>query len=150
MKQSIVHSLQSIVLFLLLAGTSCQQEPFEYVIQRELQPYVESFYQAGGDRGVILQRENLIMMIVVDLQKEGAWGLSKKRAGQRIVYIDQELFDDYTINTNHTDRIEWLVFHELGHSFLNRSHTDGFSIMNPKFYDFKGQREELLDELFNP
>jgi len=131
--------------WLLTAG--CQQ-PFgeEYVVEQELQPYVESFHQEASARGRIILEENLIMIIKDDL---GYRGLSLWRSGQRLIYIDREY---YNYHKQEHDVIEFVVFHEMGHAFLGREHTDNYnSIMNIKRVDYSlSTRKELLDELFNP
>jgi hypothetical protein len=105
---------------------------------------------------------NLIIELKDGLSKnENAWGLSKKIGDQRIIYIDTEFYNDYT-NGNHRNRIEAIVFHEMGHSIINRRHTTKQnSLMNPdnlssgSLYEKSfGKidsvyREQLLDELFN-
>lgn len=139
-----------IILFawLLQALMGCQ-EPFghEYAIDEELEPYVEDFHHEAELRGWNLPRMNLIMLIKDDLDYRG---LSLNRSGQRLIYIDREYYHRAIDYEHNPVLIEFVVFHELGHSLLGRAHsTDRVSIMNIKNVDYSGAtREEFLDELF--
>lgn len=133
---------------LLLAITSCNSFEGEYAIERDLQIYVEAFYREAGARGVVLHRENLVVMVREGLEANGSWGLSKRNGRQRIVYIDAGYYDDM-LRGGHTDRVEFLVFHELGHALLGRHHISGVaSVMNPQWHDYSDHRNEFLNELF--
>lgn len=143
-------------LFFILIG--CQSFDFnpEYRIPKELSPYVNSFFNEAAIRGIFIDKSNLVMTIQNDLYKNGEWGLSINNGGQRSILIDKDYFDFYFTQTNNPDGIESLIFHELGHSLLNRVHVKCESIMNPafavnNFYEGNAPlRKTFIDELFKP
>lgn len=139
------------LLSIVLTGcfSSMDQEPI-YKVDPKLNTYVDSFFNLSDSLGRHLNRENITVQLRSGLEDMGDWGLSTKMGDQRIVYIDQDFFDFY-IKTNHPDRIEALVFHELGHALLLRKHTNEYSIMNvniPLGYKDKSVRDILIAELF--
>jgi hypothetical protein len=151
------------ILFLSIIVQACAfDQTIEYRIDTLLSGYMESFYKEASARNYKVDKFNLIIELKDGLSKnENAWGLSKKIGDQRIIYIDTEFYNDYT-NGNHRNRIEAIVFHEMGHSIINRRHTTKQnSLMNPdnlgsgSLYEKSfGKidsvyREQLLDELFN-
>lgn len=139
------YSTRALVALLLLG--SCTWVDVDYSIEPDLQPYAEAFYNEASAHGVRLTKENLVIMTRVGLKDEGMWGVSRKEGRQRIIYIDAEYYNDM-VRGNHQDRVEFLVFHEMGHALLGRHHTADQSIMNPGWHDFHNHRTEFLDELF--
>ena len=135
------------MVFVVIAAACANEE--RYAIEPDLELFVDRFYSEGEARGLIIERENLIVMIKNDLNKiDQAWGLSKRKGGQRFVYIDREYYDDM-LRGNNLEEIEFLVFHELGHALLGRGHLTGVkSIMNTGWTSYYGQRKEFIDELF--
>jgi hypothetical protein len=151
------------ILFLSIIVQACAfDQTIEYRIDPLLLGYMESFYKEASARNYKIDKFNLIVGLKYGLSKnENSWGLSKKIGDQRIIYIDTEFYNDYT-KGNHRNRIEAIVFHEMGHSIINRRHTTKQnSLMNPdnlssgSLYEKSfGKvdsvyREQLLDELFN-
>lgn len=124
----------------------------EYKIHLPMVEYVDHFYQEGEQRGIILKKENL-MVIFDSSNKHGVNpfypGVSTKYGAQRVILIDLYTFE-------HQDSVanEVMLFHELGHSLLNQKHRDDVeSIMNtaPDLHAYKGdslKRVLMLDELF--
>lgn len=138
--------LISLILF------SC--ESYNYSVQPELKPYVDSFYQEAEKRGVKVQKDNLIIRISNDTK--GNLGLTKYSSnGPQVtsqIYVN--IKEDY-FNKNSVQCIESVVFHELGHALLLRSHCDCTgSFMNVEterhtcYPANTTSRELLLDELF--
>jgi len=123
---------------------SCSLDSFdqqiEYRIDPLLKPYVDQFYKEAEVRGIELQRVNLIVKISTNIGSK--YGLSESINGQKVVSINSYLIEGNDL------RLQIIIFHELGHSLLNRHHFDDVkSIMNtsPCSTCFD---EQYLDELF--
>lgn len=142
----------AIAYWLLLILFGCKEQT-EFNIQIELQPYYNSFMSAAQGHALD-QVDNLVMIIRQDALKDyGGLGVTRKD-GQRHIYIDAQFY------TEHPDKVEIVVWHELGHCYLNRRHCTSWSIMNtdiggsgwPACYGPQEacavQRKALVDELF--
>jgi hypothetical protein len=126
----------------------------DYLIDSRLQPYLNTFYSEAEKQGRTFDRDNLVLRIRKDLPYErGGQCIEKDRItgpDQIIIEIDQEFFD-----TSSPTLIESVVFHELGHGLLGRSHVTRVSFMHPAGLYF-GQispqglpiRQDLINELF--
>ena len=140
-----------------------------YNVPAVLEPYIDSFIAEGARRGHIFKKENLIMRY--DKTMDGA--LCGSCNSTSLDANIQKIISIYKDNPCWTDNpeLETLIFHELGHCFLGRSHTseslpnrDPKSIMvpgnlgiySPCIYPIGGQpcdnsfkRTYYLDELFD-
>lgn len=133
---------------------SCSLNSFdqqvEYRVDPLLKPYVDLFYEEADKRGIELQRVNLYMKLdsrnkVVDPFRSGA---SFIQGSQKTVLIDT-----YSFETNTDVQNEVLIFHELGHTLLNKSHDDSeIGIMNTYLisndFIYKENRDIFLKHLF--
>lgn len=160
-----------LLILLLLLGFSCQKTDVllaTYEIDPALKPYVDSFVTEAKKRNIEVKQENLIM-------KFGATTIEicgqyiKDNKGQRSITINPSA--SCWKDAPEQNR-EALVFHELGHCFLNRLHRDDHlpdgsaaSIMStsnngpyePCIYPIDGsttcnktaRRDYYIDELFN-
>ena len=160
-----------VLLFLLICVISCQKqqiEPTVYQIDKDLQPYLNSFTEEAKKRGIEIKLENLIMKF--DSSSANLCGKYSKQSldGQRTVIIKKDFICWKGVPNQNK---EALVFHELGHCFLNRSHRDDLlpngadaSIMNSNSYgpyqpciyaidnndcNRTTRRSYYVDELFN-
>jgi len=141
---------------------SCQSEsiyPSSPDIPEEVVPYLNRFKNEAARRGVIVSWEDLEIRLV-----DG--GNESKAAGTCHLYHSRSpkiLIDTTSFNWKHSEWTrEILIFHELGHSVLNRSHrNDRFpnglyaSIMRDSGDPLYGgdlnafKRSYYLDELFD-
>ena len=162
--QNMIHTLTRVLLSLVLAFIlSCDSEELPGpMIDDELKPYVDRFYDEAEIRGISLA-QNMDALIADDVMPCGQ-GHSPEFNG---------MFDRPTIiirescweSLNNVAR-EILVFHELGHALLNRIHIDGIlpnghsrSIMcagvdfdcsdMPDYLSCPDYREYYVDELFD-
>jgi len=139
---------------------SCDKDPI-YSVPDRIQPYIDLFIAEAASRGVDLEIEDLVVLFEEDLEVDGvqAAGIcTRSRKDPPTIKLDNT-----TVNwrSNLSSR-EQLVFHELGHCVLNRSHLDakmtngnyrsamrpsGEQIYGPVLNLFK--RDYYLDELFN-
>ena len=141
---------------------SCETE---FIVDSRVKPFVDTFYQEANSRGIVLKKTNLIIGLRKNLLKNtGALGAATIETGlftnkQESIVIDEEFFLNSTVY-----QIETIVFHELGHTLLNRRyHTNQIpSIMRASSvycgYCYggymincqatEGHRRALLDELF--
>lgn len=143
-------------LFALITIVSCSTE-YGYEVDPELQPFFESFELAAEARG-----------ITVDLEAEGIAGTidfirdnttvgqcQSSEEGNKRVLVDKAFWSEYDFYGK-----EFIIYHELGHCFLNREHDNAVlggnvceSIMQSGIsgctnaYD-ASTRESYLDELF--
>ncbi|MEE9348516.1 MAG: putative metallopeptidase [Flavobacteriaceae bacterium] len=143
---------------LILSFLSCSQDDYENseLNNTEFEPYFDFFIEEGIIRGQDYTNYN-INFYLADIDFNNAVGLCYQQY-ERII-IDRE----YWNNANEKDK-EWLVFHELGHCLLNRSHRneksnsgDCLSLMKGRENSFDCSenlfsslwRKYYIDELFN-
>ncbi len=158
-----------ISLLVLISLLSCQKVPDpELKIPAEVQSYINTFISEAKQRGIDIKIDNLI----VEFANPGGDFVCARcqfpTSKQRYIIISTD--PDCWKNAYEQAR-ESLVFHELGHCYLGRSHkTDKFangiykSLMNPDnvetystcrypiggdVCDKRPRRQYYLDELFN-
>ncbi|GAB3729723.1 putative metallopeptidase [Spirosoma lituiforme] len=163
----------SLLLLLLLAGlTGCQSgsqpEPVQYSVPTEVEPFVKSFRDEAKKRNNSVSTDNLIITFGTAVS-EDICGECQVASGKtpRIVLNG----DAFCWQQASQYERECLVFHELGHCLLARTHrTDKFangafvSLMNPAdvtLYatcrypigqdecDKRPRRDYYIDELFD-
>ncbi len=134
---------------------SCSKEE-EVVIEDELRPYIEDFIQEAGERGLDLDISDLTAQIE-DIQGRSVVGQCSHNSNKpNEIVIDSKFWNSNSL----LDR-EYVIFHELGHCLLLRSHLDEvdgngncLSIMQSgtincnKNYK-SSTRSKYLDELFD-
>jgi hypothetical protein len=148
--------LTCLAVFLMVA---CQKEAVSIaVVDADLQPYFDQFEAEGKSRGIIVDFKTIPVAGILSNT------LAPEISGQ--CQHDSNNPDRLLINQTswlQSDAMEreFLVFHELGHCYLQRSHLDtkdsrGFcmSIMHSGASvcrnDYNAQtRSAYLDELFN-
>lgn len=155
----LIKFLEILVLALLLFFMpSCQQESLEPItylnVAEELCPYFQQFEEEAAARGLKIDLKAAQIKGQLSSIPGGLVGICANTAERQIV-IDRNFWD-----RSSTLSKELIVFHELGHCFLDRGHsnekrTDGTcaSIMRSgkgacvDFYT-TSTRTRLLDELF--
>ena len=155
------HHFGSVLLLLALSvlAIACEKESnsLQLTVDEAFQPYFEAFEAAGAARGlsIDLNSEDIGAVFTDDLEVQTAGKCTSFSSGARIIYINQR-----TWNFRTEMEKEFLIFHELGHCYLDRVHLDeaddnGFcvSIMQSGMGDCTGRytvvnRAGLLDELF--
>ena len=162
-------------LLLLLTILSCQPrpqaepEPKQYSVPADVEPYVQAFRDIARQRNITIPFDNLVVTFG-QTQNPDACGQCTRAAG-KTPRITLKADDLCWKNANQQER-ETLVFHELGHCWLNRDHldtrfTNGIytSLMNANdvtiyatcrypigndVCDKRPRRLYYLDELFDP
>ena len=148
--------------FLCLMGifmTGClKDEKVELYIDDDLQHYFEIFHEEGAKRGVIIDFEAMpVEGYLQDIAEANISGQCQKNENEpNKLIIDTEYWSRISGITR-----EFIVFHELGHCYLKRSHLDEadasgrcISIMHStskacvNAYS-NSTREAYLDELFS-
>ncbi len=144
------------ILALILAVSACGEEDLVET-DAELIPYFELFAEEAAERGFFVDYEaERIEGLIQDIPNTSVQGqcFFNERIPKKVV-IDV----DYWENASKLEK-EFIIYHELGHCFLDRDHLDEaqvdgtcVSIMhsNPGacFFQLTSQnREEYLDELF--
>jgi hypothetical protein len=149
-------------LFVALFACESSDPTISYNVTPELSVYVDTFFAEAEKRGIILSKENLVVQLIPQKDMPDYQGLSTKEGDQRIIKIQKELYEYYSGEgcASYYDekygpnRLEILMFHELGHTILGREHTDGESYMSIEFitpvipYE-EEDRTPLVDELFS-
>jgi hypothetical protein len=152
------------LLILLLILSSCEIIfDIDESVSNELKPFFEDFKREAERRNIALDYKDYTIELVYDLQNATFQSKPSKKATGHIeyfnkhkskfkIYISREFFEEYYLNGNEAQRLlfEKTCFHEFGHGFLNREHSDDyFSIMKQGFVFYTQlNRNEMLDELF--
>lgn len=137
-----------IILFVLATIVSCDDSNPTFTIEAELSDYVNSFYQEAQLRGKTLPQDNLIAQL--DSNCQGMIEAHKDN-DQWILKLDREIFTSMEQHGNPNNKIESMIFHELGRIILKRDLSKAYSIMNGdvKINGYPtSDRQQLLDELF--
>lgn len=172
----VIINLRYLSIFLLInIMVACQKDQetpvFEYRIDMSYRPYMNAFIQEAAHRGIQIDTSNLILEGVETLA-DTTCGVcnhtSRSNQFQKVIQIN----NGYKCFETSVER-ETVVFHELGHCLLGRSHDNSLlpngdpkSIMKsdsrkmyaPCTYQFGNQedcnntykRAYYLDELFDP
>jgi hypothetical protein len=165
-----------VAIFLKLLACEKNSEPLIYQTEPAIEVYIDRFVQEAALRGITIKKENLIAEFTSELAT-GVCGqclTAKKKIeqNQRKIIISNGLF---CWSGAPNENREALVFHELGHCLLGRSHKDDLlpnnapaSIMfvnnvgpyqpcqyslggnnNGSDCNFTSRRQYYMDELFN-
>ena len=155
-------------ILLALIGSCGEEEPFvaQYEVNSETQVFVTAFFEEAAARGLKLDTSNLIVRFENELSSEDGTPICGTTKGilnnekQNLVLIDSECLAWRHSNLSR----EILIYHELGHVFLERIHlNDLFSNGDYKSLMFGGnwnilryyteditKRTYYVDELFDP
>ena len=146
------------ILMSALSMVSCLPEEAEAVnLDEELVPYFISFSEEAAKRGIDFDwREDGVEGFIGNTSEDNILGQCvHDSSNPNSVIINHSFWN----NSSNFDK-EFIVFHELGHCFLNRSHFDEVdedgvctSIMNSGSKTCRSNysddtRDEYLDELF--
>lgn len=127
-------------------------------VDEELQPYIDAFVDEAASRDIAIDFDSIqISAQLMFIRQRGVAGLCRRNQDPTNAI---EISSSYWSRATELER-EFVVFHELGHCYLGREHTereheDGtcFSIMasgtgtcEENYTD--QTREEYIDELFN-
>lgn len=146
---------RSIIIFCFLL-TSCFSFIDEQiiVIDDELKPYYQSFIEEGFKRNIDFTKNDILLVFSSEM-KPSVHGVSIDRKKDLVseIYINIDTWYFNPLNEYQKARNEVTVFHELGHAFLNRSHTNHCeSIMTPyvvcKYDNWVLDKEKMINELF--
>ncbi len=136
---------------------SCQKE-VQGNISDEISPYMDKFIEEGELRGLNIEiNYNNLSASVSAISDSGVIGQCVSYSNEHQEILISEDFWNSATELNK----EFLVFHELGHCILGRSHDDStdnsgrcISIMNSgssrcrDLYN-STSRSDFIDELFN-
>jgi hypothetical protein len=138
-----------LVIVALVAFSCSEDKETVYRVDESLSPYVDAFISAAADRGVSVERTNLIAEVkpgnqsMISIQMDG---------DQRILYFDSEIMANTGGYNAYTERA---IFHDLARLLLNleleKDNPTVNTLMNPAF-KFSGwtviERETLLNQAF--
>lgn len=145
--------MRQLILLTAILATSCysgMDDDYTY-IQPEIRPYYDKFVQEAHKRGINLDTNN-IKVAFGPMTHNWQHGVTSYR--YREIKIDSSSY-------KWKSHPESLIFHELGHLLLGRSHNDHRVEHNPtsimdstEIPEYELGREDLreyyLDELFRP
>ena len=113
-------TISSIFLIVFLAN-SCTKEQV-VVVDAAIQPYFDLFEEEGQTRGKIINLSTAeIQGILTTIDEESVTGQCavNSTTGLKTIRVDQQFW------TTASDlEKEFLIFHELGHCYLDRRHLD--------------------------
>lgn len=153
-----------IIFCLSLTILSCKQEepPKEFFnVDERLHGYFETFEREAAARGMEIDlNEAILTAQISELQGEGVAG----QCSRPVNSLDNDIvIDESFINSNVSDLLkELVIFHELGHCFLQREHREDeypngncISIMRSGVDGCRDNynssfRSIYIDELFDP
>ncbi|MCP3932093.1 MAG: hypothetical protein GY705_23725 [Bacteroidetes bacterium] len=160
-----MKSLRFVLFFALIFGLlipACTKESQDNLtddgvfVDSSLQPYFDSFEYEASLRGLDINLlEAGVEGYIENIEDDGVIGQCQSGSGRRILIDDQ-----YWKRASSMQR-ESVIFHELGHCYLQRDHSDDsysngtcVSIMrsgtgNCKFVYNTLTKEKYLDELFS-
>jgi hypothetical protein len=98
--------------------SACSKTP-ELEVNAELQPYFDSFVQEAQKRGRTLTLDQINGIIGAVDEKNVAAKCQTLSSGHKNVLVDQTFWFGASSSLR-----ELVVFHELGHCALGRTHTD--------------------------
>lgn len=108
-----------LLFILLLSLSTCKKEAQNVLVDPELQKYVDQFFIEAKQRGISLDESNL-EVVFKDIEDACGYGYSRyENTDLRRVEIDPTCWEGQLENWK-----EYLIFHELGHAVLRRSHLN--------------------------
>ena len=141
----------------LLACTEEETYQIESYVDMEMIPYFEQFAEEGLARGVEVNYQEAGITALFDLIDHSIAGqCTRQTTGEREIIVDSRYWRRATALEK-----ELVIFHELGHCFLHRSHLDEsaengtcVSLMHSGLGSCRGNytystRDDYLDELFS-
>lgn len=157
--------LSSLLIFLLFLLYACNGNKDFYSVAPELQPYLKTFLEEGQKRGHHFDPKKTGLIMKFAHLSGSQIGLCYHRE-PLLIEIDSAYWQNISGKKNEEELKINLVFHELGHGLLNRTHDnsvlpsgDWKTIMcggekvdsrnwNVNFYGFR--QKYYIDELFDP
>lgn len=145
--------MRYLIFTLIILTTACSHNENQFVVEDNLESYVDNFFNIAQLKGKRFTKDNLIIKLTHDLAKStgyiGATVVpfhSDGSLAQRVIQFDY----DYWIKASESQK-ESLSLHEFGHGYLYRQHTTNYSIMNIKVSQdgiVTSDKQVLIDELF--
>ena len=148
------------LLLVVCFGFSCAHKVDGVRMDEKLEPFFEIFEEEAALRGIVFNNEvEQIEGYLQNIIDEGVIGACRRNDGEgknRSIFFDEPYWNTAT----HLEK-EYVVFHELGHCFLELDHDDRenekgecISIMASGTGSCRDNfnsltRDELLDELFS-
>lgn len=119
MKHHINRLLNVIVSVVLISPLGCYNGTKSKAVPTELEPFVYSFFSEASKRGKLTSGNDDGLIIQFGRVSKGAAGSCKPNLYPKVVTIDSVMWNFLSFAQR-----EILVFHELAHCVLNRSHKD--------------------------
>lgn len=127
-----IHLLMLLALVLVAMGSGCAKQASQNKVDSEFQPIVDKFSSDAAANGKDIKADYIniqfgdVSQCHANLSGEQVWGCCI-RSGDPTIIIDQEAWNNFDqSDANLSQPIgsskEALLYHELGHCVLNRSH----------------------------
>ena len=154
--RKVLNNYGLVMSLVLVVLCSCSEDQDLRFVEADLVPYFESFVEEGAKRGIEVDFEALhVEGFIQSTNEENVVGqCSHTEEAPNAVIIDPVLW-----RIASESKKEQVIFHELGHCYLKRSHDDSkdasgvcISIMhsgsNICSLNYAQNRDYYLDELF--
>ena len=140
---------------MILALSACIQEEDLVEIDLQLQPHFEAFREEAMTRDFPIDGSLYEISARLASLPNSAAGQCTSSPGNRLIEVDE----DFWTNSDHLQQ-EFIIFHELGHCYLDRRHDEDEnnrgiceSIMasgegSCRYNYTRASRSQYLDELF--
>ena len=159
-----MNKVSILFVFCLLTLAACVKEEDDLTVQElnvdgQLLPYFERFVEEATARGVVVDFEQTPVegsIAAISEDRVAGQCQTNEAQGIRRLIIDRQ----YWINLSELEK-EFLIFHELGHCYLERGHLDTrnsngscVSMMqsglgNCRMNYTQSNRDAYIDELFS-
>lgn len=115
--------------FGMFVGSAVETSTADHYVCPELRDAVDQFYVEAKSRGFDIPSKGLTVVLGEFEDKDSTSSIAGYSYGHRTIWISRPLVASYIADDSPLD-LEYVVFHELGHSLLGRGHAGGMSIMN--------------------
>lgn len=107
--------------FIALVAGSCREDEVALYVDPEVQPYVDAFFEEAALHGrAIRVADHPLTIRIEQIERPNVAGQCSQSTGSdNLVIIDPVFWSGYSPLNR-----EALIFHELGHCILERSHLD--------------------------
>lgn len=135
-----MKKLVALLFIPILYACSLTSQEIDYKVDPSLLLILDAFYKDAEANGILLDRDYNLILSFGDTS-DNVGGFSKNMGSQRTVTINIRY-------KGHHD-LQWIVYHELGHSILNRGHKTGHtSIMSADIWNNGNLSNALITELY--
>jgi hypothetical protein len=101
---------------LVVVLVSCHDDDTQYVVDTQLETYVNTFISEAQERGVVIHKNNLIAELTD--HKAQSVANATTDGDQKYLYVHKGLYD-YSVSSGYTALVEYNIFNALGEIFVH-------------------------------